>query len=63
MMRTITAETPLPQMLRGLRVGQDDEQSIRRAAHLAAAKIEDLQARVDNLAAELARVSHAAGRS
>jgi hypothetical protein len=48
--------TPLPDILRGLRIGQDDEARIRRVAHLAAAKIEDLQLQVSTLMAELERV-------
>ncbi|HXT82594.1 MAG TPA: hypothetical protein VN702_23740 [Acetobacteraceae bacterium] len=55
--------TSLPAALRTLRVGVDDESRIRRTVHLAAAKIEDLEARVSSLTAALTGVSTGAAPS
>ncbi len=48
--------TPLPDMLRGLRVGLDDETRIKRTVHLAAAKIEALEAQIGTLREQLEHV-------
>jgi hypothetical protein len=53
------AAHPLPAALRQVRVGIDDESRIRRLAHLAASKIEDLELQVSQLAEELARIGAA----
>jgi hypothetical protein len=51
----------LPTSLRALRIGVDDDAHIRRAIHLAAAKIEDLEEQVTSLVKALEAASQPGG--